>query len=33
VVVPADQANDLVFQAAFPSAMMSHLPCLPEANR
>jgi hypothetical protein len=33
VVVPPDQANDPVFQAAFPSAMMSHLPCLPEARR
>jgi hypothetical protein len=32
VVVSADQADDLVFQAAFPSAMMRHLPCLPEAR-
>ena len=24
--------NDLVFQAAFPSALMQDLPCLPEAN-
>lgn len=32
VVVPADQANDLVFQAAFPSAIMRELPCLPEAR-
>ncbi len=32
VVVPPDQANDLVFQAAFPSAIMDELPCLPEAR-
>ena len=32
VAVPADQADDLVFQAAFPSRMMNHLPCLPEAR-
>jgi hypothetical protein len=32
VSVPADQADDLVFQAAFPSKMMRHLPCLPEAR-
>ena len=32
MTVPADQADDLVFQAAFPSAMMRHLPCLPEAR-
>jgi type I phosphodiesterase/nucleotide pyrophosphatase len=33
VVVPPDQANDLVFQAAFPSALMKRLPCLPEARK
>jgi hypothetical protein len=33
VVVPADQADDPVFQAAFPSTMMDELPCLPEARR
>jgi hypothetical protein len=32
VTVPPDQADDLVFQAAFPSALMDHLPCLPEAR-
>ena len=32
VVVPADEADDLVFQAAFPSAIMKDLPCLPEAR-
>jgi len=32
VSVPADQANDLVFQAAFPSSIMRTLPCLPEAR-
>jgi hypothetical protein len=32
VSVPADQADDQVFQAAFPSKMMRHLPCLPEAR-
>jgi hypothetical protein len=32
VSVPADEADDLVFQAAFPSKMMRHLPCLPEAR-
>jgi hypothetical protein len=31
VVVPADHADDLVFQAAYPSSLMSRLPCLPEA--
>lgn len=32
VRVPADQADDLVFQAAFPSKVMARLPCLPEAR-
>jgi hypothetical protein len=32
VVVPPDEADDPVFQAAFPSALMSALPCLPEAR-
>jgi Type I phosphodiesterase / nucleotide pyrophosphatase len=32
VSVPADQAGDPVFQAAFPSRIMDHLPCLPEAR-
>jgi hypothetical protein len=32
VAVPADQAGDLVFQAAFPSKIMRRLPCLPEAR-
>jgi hypothetical protein len=32
VVVPADQSGDLVFEAAFPSAIMDELPCLPEAR-
>ena len=32
VTVPADQAGDLVFQAAFPSKIMRRLPCLPEAR-
>ncbi|MGH2636210.1 MAG: alkaline phosphatase family protein [Actinomycetota bacterium] len=32
VVVPADQADDPVFQAAFPSSLMDQLPCLPEAR-
>jgi type I phosphodiesterase/nucleotide pyrophosphatase len=32
VVVPPDDAGDPVFQAAFPSAIMSALPCLPEAR-
>jgi hypothetical protein len=31
-VVPPDQANDPVFQAAFPSDIMPTLPCLPEAR-
>jgi hypothetical protein len=32
VVVPADEAGDPVFQAAFPSALMDELPCLLEAR-
>jgi hypothetical protein len=32
VVVPADEADDPVFQAAFPSEIMDRLPCLPEAR-
>lgn len=32
VVVRPDEADDPVFQAAFPSAIMSELPCLPEAS-
>jgi hypothetical protein len=32
VVVPASEADDPVFQAAFPSAIMSQLDCLPEAR-
>ena len=32
VRVPTDQVNDRVFQAAFPSYMLSRLPCLPEAR-
>jgi hypothetical protein len=32
VVVPADQQNDKVFEAAFPSDLMNHLSCLPEAR-
>jgi hypothetical protein len=32
VVVPAEEAEDLVFQAAFPSALMNDLACLPEAR-
>jgi len=32
VVVPAAEADDPVFQAAFPSALMADLPCLPEAS-
>jgi Type I phosphodiesterase / nucleotide pyrophosphatase len=32
VSVPADQAGDPVFEAAFPSRMMDRLPCLPEAR-
>jgi hypothetical protein len=33
VVVSADQAEDPVFQAAFPSSIMDELSCLPEARR
>jgi hypothetical protein len=33
VYVPPAHADDPVFQAAFPSAMMRDLPCLPEARR
>jgi hypothetical protein len=33
VVVPVDQADDPVFQAAFPSSLMDRLACLPEARR
>ncbi|MEW6059036.1 MAG: alkaline phosphatase family protein [Actinomycetota bacterium] len=32
VEVPPDQADELVFQAAFPSSIMKTLPCLPEAR-
>jgi hypothetical protein len=32
VVVSADEADDPVFQAAFPSSIMDELPCLPEAR-
>jgi len=32
VSVPASEANDTVFQAAFPSDVMPSLPCLPEAR-
>jgi len=32
VTVPAGEGDDLVFQAAFPSTIMSRLPCLPEAR-
>ena len=32
VVVPPEEAGDLVFQAAFPSEIMDDLPCLPEAR-
>jgi hypothetical protein len=32
IVVPASEADDPVFQAAFPSAIMSQLDCLPEAR-
>jgi hypothetical protein len=32
VYVPPDHANDKMFEAAFPSAMMRSLPCLPEAR-
>ena len=32
VVVPPDEQNDPVFQAAYPSDIMRTLPCLPEAR-
>lgn len=32
VAVPPEQANDRIFQAAFPSELMAHLSCLPEAR-
>ena len=32
VTVPANQADEKVFQAAFPSRIMQRLPCLPEAR-
>jgi hypothetical protein len=32
VEVPAAQAGEKVFQAAFPSALMENLDCLPEAT-
>jgi hypothetical protein len=32
VEVPADEANERVFQAVFPSEMLDRLPCLPEAR-
>jgi hypothetical protein len=32
VTVPTDQQDDPVFAAAFPSRIMSDLPCLPEAR-
>ena len=32
VTVPPDQQTDRVFEAAFPSKIMSRLPCLPEAS-
>jgi hypothetical protein len=32
VVVPTGEADDPVFQAAFPSTLMDQLPCLPEAR-
>jgi hypothetical protein len=32
VSVPPDQADELVFQAAFPSSIMKSLSCLPEAR-
>jgi len=30
--LPASEADDPIFQAAFPSSMMASLPCLPEAR-
>jgi hypothetical protein len=32
VVVTAEDANDPIFQAAFPSELMDELACLPEAR-
>jgi hypothetical protein len=32
VVVPPDRQNDPVFAASFPSELMQHLDCLPEAR-
>jgi hypothetical protein len=32
VVVPPDEADDLVFEAAFPSSYLNRLECLPEAR-
>jgi hypothetical protein len=32
VVVPTDEADDPIFQAAFPSEIMDDLACLPEAR-
>ena len=32
VHIPAEQADDRVFQASFPSEMLERLPCLPEAR-
>ncbi|HLA92467.1 MAG TPA: hypothetical protein VJO36_02885, partial [Actinomycetota bacterium] len=32
VIVPAEEADDPVFQAAFPSQIMGDLACLPEAR-
>ncbi|MGZ8625172.1 MAG: alkaline phosphatase family protein [Actinomycetota bacterium] len=32
VIVPPEEAGDPVFQAAFPSEIMNHLSCLPEAR-
>lgn len=31
-VVDPDEADELVFAAAFPTSVLSHLPCLPEAR-
>jgi len=30
--LPASEADDPIFQASFPSSLMSSLPCLPEAR-
>jgi len=32
VTVPAADQNDKVFAGSFPSDLMTHLPCLPEAR-